>query len=382
MNTTRRITVLVDTSTGWGRRVIRGVLKFAKKHGPWDICVEPKGQSEPMRLPFGWHGDGVIARVSSIEMAKYLRDKRIPAVNVSAIHLKKHEFPTVTTDTHALVQLALSHFLERGLKHFAYIGLANRSYSFERQQAFCLACLKARFECHTYRAAEGGNWQRRRESLRKWLSSLPKPVGILTWGVERGVELINEAKNCNLQIPDEVAILGSDDDDLLCESVQPSLSGIVVPAEQVGHEAAALLHEMLTVRRSKKATRRLIPPLGITARASTDLLAIDDKDVVAAIRYIQSVPEVPLRICDVSKAVAVSQRSLERRFQKYVGRTIAEIISESHVARAKLLLATTDLPMYQVATKSGFSSPEYMATVFRNAAGVSPRTYRTQAQGR
>jgi LacI family transcriptional regulator len=111
-------------------------------------------------------------------------------------------------------------------------------------------------------------------------------------------------------------------------------------------------------------------------------LAIDDPDVVAAIRYIQSVPDLHLRICDVSKAVAVSQRSLERRFQKQVGRTIAEIISESHLSRAKLLLATTDLSMFQVATKSGFSSPEYMATVFRTALGVSPRAYRTRAQGR
>lgn len=382
MTPTLRIAVLVDTSTGWGRRVIRGVLKFAKKHGPWDIWLEPQGQSEQMRLPSGWHGNGIIARVSSGAMAKYLRDAKVPLVNVSAIRLRSQYFPTVTVDTQALAELALAHFRERGLQHFAYIGLANRSYSLERQQAFQKVCQLSGFECCTYRPLQGANWQVRRESLGAWLKSLPKPVGVLTWGVQRGVELINEAKQCDFQVPDDVAILGGDDDELLCESVQPSLSGIVVPAEQIGHEAARLLLSILHHRRANAPPRHQLPPLGISARASTDLLAIDDKDVVAAIRYIQSVPEIPLRICDVSKAVAVAQRSLERRFQKYVGRTIAEIISESHLARAKLLLATTDLPMFQVAQKSGFSSPEYMATVFRKAEGVSPRSYRTQAQGR
>jgi len=378
MTSTLRVAVLVDTSTGWGRRVIRGILKFAKKHGPWDIWLEPQGQAEQMRLPNGWRGDGVIARVSSGAMAKYLRDTGLPVVNVSAIQLRTQYFPTVTADTQALVQLALAHFRERGVHHFAYIGLANRSYSLERQQAFHEACLQAGYECWTYRPPQGTNWQLRRESLGAWLKSLPKPVGVLTWGVQRGVELINEAKQCGFQIPDDVAILGGDDDELLCESVQPSLSGIIVPAEQIGHEAAA----MLPHRRAKIPPRRQMAPLGISARASTDLLAIDDKDVVAAIRFIQSVPEIPLRICDVSKAVAVSQRSLERRFQKRVGRTIAEIISESHLARAKLLLATTDLSMFQIAQKSGYSSPEYMATAFRKTVGVSPRAYRTQAQGR
>jgi LacI family transcriptional regulator len=382
MAPTLRIAVLVDTSTGWGRRVIRGILKFAKKHGPWDIWLEPQGQAEQMRLPNGWRGDGVIARVASGAMAAYLRDTGLPVVNVSAIRLRSQLFPTVTADTGALVQLALDHFRERGLHQFAYIGLANRSYSLERQQAFQDVCRRAGYDCHTYRPLPGANWQLRRESLGAWLTGLPKPIGVLTWGVQRGVELINEAKHCGFQIPDDVAILGGDDDELLCESVQPSLSGIVVPAEQIGHEAAGLLQGMLQRRRAKTPPRCQVPPLGISARASTDLLAIDDKDVVAAIRYIQSVPEIPLRICDVSKAVAVSQRSLERRFQKYVGRTIAEIISESHLARAKLLLASTDLSMFQVAQKSGFSSPEYMATVFRKAEGLSPRSYRTQAQGR
>ena len=117
----------------------------------------------------------------------------------------------------------------------------------------------------------GANWQLRRESLGAWLKSLPKPVGILTWGVQRGVELINEAKQCGFQVPDDVAILGGDDDELLCESVQPSLSGIIVPAEQIGHEAARLLLSLLHHRRAKAPPRCALPPLGISARASTEI---------------------------------------------------------------------------------------------------------------
>jgi LacI family transcriptional regulator len=164
MAPTLRIAVLVDTSTGWGRRVIRGILKYAKKHGPWDIWLEPQGQAEQMRLPNGWRGDGVIARVASGAMAAYLRDTGVPVVNVSAIRLRSQYFPTITADTSALVQLALDHFRERGLHQFAYIGLANRSYSLERQQAFQDVCRKAGYDCHTYRPLPGANWQLRREA--------------------------------------------------------------------------------------------------------------------------------------------------------------------------------------------------------------------------
>jgi len=195
------------------------------------------------------------------------------------------------------------------------------------------------------------------------------------------VDVINAARRGGVRVPDDIAVLGGDDDELLCQAVRPSLSGIVVASEQIGHDAAAMLDRMMSGKRleSKEA---YCEPSGISARNSTDILALNDADVVAAIRFIRDHAERPLCVNEVAQAVAVSRRLLERRFQRELRRTMGEEIARVHLERAKLLLAQTDLPIPRVAEASGYGSPEYLASVFRRATGITPLKYRTRVRGR
>lgn len=380
-----RVAVLVDTSTGWGRRLIRGVFGYVNKHQPWDIWLEPRGQNERLRLPEGWRGDGVIARVATRAMAEHLRRSKAKVVNVSTIRIPNVKYPRVATDTPALVKLAFNHLRDRGIENFGYVGLLHRSYSLNRQRLFIDACKGDGCHCSVYgfnrRRLKTSRWMEEQRALQHWLQGLPKPVGILTWGIGRAVDVINAARRDGIHVPDDVAVLGGDDDELLCQAVRPSLSGIVVASEQIGHDAAAMLDQMMTGKRLS-GSEILVEPTGVTARNSTDVLALDDLNVVAALRFIRNHADKPLSVNDVAQAVAVSRRLLERRFQVEVHRTIGEEIARVHLERAKALLAQTDLPIPRVAEGSGFGSPEYLASVFRRATGLTPLKYRTKVRGR
>jgi LacI family transcriptional regulator len=377
-----RIAVLVDTSTGWGRRIIRGIYNYVHKQGPWDIWLEPRGQDEDLRLPRGWAGEGIIARISTAGMAKHLLKASVPTVNVSGIALPGVDLPRVTSDNLATVRLAIEHFTDRGIRCVGYVGLPRRSYSLLRQRLFVEECQR-RDIAHDVFHPKGGRgntfWERQRSAMETWLESLPKPAGVLTWGIKRGVEAIDAAVRRGLRVPDDVAVLAGDDDDLLCRAVRPTLSGIIVPAEQIGHDAAQMLDQLMKRERLMERTVTL-PPTGVAARNSTDVLAMDDVDVVAAVRFIRYHAHRPLRIDDVAHAVATSRRSLERRFQKAMGRTLGEEIARVHLDRARSLLETTDMPIPKVAENSGYGSPEYMACVFRSELGVTPLKYRLQSR--
>ena len=381
----KSVALLVDTSTGWGRRLARGVMSYANQHHPWDLWLEPRGQEESLRLPRGWRGDGVIARVSTRAMADHLTEIGKPVVNVSAIQTTGPDFPRVTTDTEAAVQMALDHFLDRGLRQFGYVGLPRRAYSLTRQKAFADACARSGCQCVIFNPqlprSNTTPWERQQVALHQWLRDLAKPVGILTWGVRRGLEVITAARHEGIRIPDELAVMGSDDDELLCEAVRPSLTGLKIASEQIGHEAAAMLDQYMHHHAAPIKTIA-ITPTGVVARGSTDVLAMDDPDVIAAIRFIRSNANRAIHVDDVAHAVAMSRRSLERRFQKAFDRTIADEIARVHIERARQLLAESDLPIPQVAEAAGFGSPEYLATVFRRQYGITPLKYRFQVRGR
>lgn len=382
---TPKVAVLVDTSSGWGRRLIRGVSNFVKKHESWDIWVEPRGRNETLRLPEDWKGQGVIARVSTRQMAEHLSRKRAKIVNVSTIGIPKFRFAQVSTCESELARVALEHFIDRGIRHLGYVGLRNRAYSLSRQSKFVDKCTKSHLPCEVYfprrNNGAGDRCSNQAESLAVWLERLPKPIGILTWGINLGFTVLRVARSCGYYVPDDVAVLSSDDDELLCEVSQPTLSGIITPSEQTGYEAASVLADALNGRQINGIEKRL-SPLGVNARSSTDVLAVDDPDVVAAVRFIRSNADKPLQVADVADAVATSRRVLERRFLREFNRSLGEEISRVHLDRAKYLLANTDLPIPKVADASGYGSPEYFYSVFRKHIGCSPLKYRIQCQGR
>ena len=380
-----RIALLVDTATGWGRRLILGVHRYAHKYGPWRIWVEPRGQHESLRLPPGWTGDGVIARVSTPQMAVHLAEAGIPAVNVSGIKLSGSELPTVTVNPAASAKLALEHFIDRGFRQFAYCGPRALPYVEEHRHAFEDVVASVGSHCHIHQPRQhrgASSYDQQLSDMADWIAALPKPVAVFTWGAtSRGHLVLDACHQRGIDIPHEVAVLCGDDDDLLSELAYPPVSGILVPSEQIGFEAAQMLDALL---RGEGAAAKpvLLDPHGIETRQSTDTLSIDDSEVAMAVRFIRENSTSPIQVVDVLRHVPVSRRSLERRFARVLGRSPSEEIRRVRLAKAVQLLVNTDLPMPEVAARSGFGTPQYLARIFNRQYEMSPMRYRQRAQGR
>ena len=245
------IAVLVDTATGWGRRLIRGVTNYARINGPWNLLVEPKGPGERLRLPRGWDGDGVIARVSSTHLAKHLNSwhRDIPIINVSGIDIESCDFPVVRSHLQSRVTSGLG-TLSRS-RSLAICILWPQIFLTRRDFAKLFHdCVREKgFSFRQFehpRAWASMGWEQQQDHLSDWLTSLPKPCAVPALGRRiHGVQLINSCHDANIQVPSQIAVLGGDEDELMCNSCFPELSGTEVPSEQIGFEAAKQLHQLL-----------------------------------------------------------------------------------------------------------------------------------------
>jgi len=206
-------------------------------------------------------------------------------------------------------------------------------------------------------------------------------LGLFASHDSQGVQLSEYCRHLGLRVPDEVAIVGADDDDLLCDLARPSLSSIALPGERIGHEAARMLEQLMAHERLA-ARQVVLPPVRLVVRASSDMQALPDADVAAAVRYIRDHAHQPIDVRDLLAAVPVSRRSLERRFRRHLDRGIWEEIRRSHLERAKTLLADTDLPMSVVAQRSGFSDSRQLSIAFRQATGGTPTEFRRRHRSR
>ena len=378
-----KVAVLVSCSSGWGRRLIRGIANYGLKIGNWQLLVEERGGDEPLHLPPGWHGDGIIARVSTKKLYEELVATGQPVINVSGIRLNGVDLPCVSTDYGANAQLAMQHFEERGFHHLAYCGLSNRPYEQRHCQAFVDVVKDRELNCHVFHPElprHQRTWESERRELMSWLQSLPKPVGILAWGTRRGRDILNVCNEFHILVPEEVAVLAGDDDDLLCEVCYPPMSGIVTPAEQIGYQAAEMLDGLMNDQ-ALETQIKLLAPKDVDTRVSTDTLAISDPSLSKAIRFIRDNIRQPIQVGDVAAAAQISRRALERRFTDAVGHSPAKEIHNARLKCAKKLLRESALSVADVAAASGYSSMEYMINRFQKDLGSTPLKYRTRFSG-
>jgi LacI family transcriptional regulator len=217
------------------------------------------------------------------------------------------------------------------------------------------------------------------ERLRRWLQALAKPVGIFAGHDVWALQVVEACRFAGLRVPEDIAVVGVDNDDLLCELARPSLSSVIVPAERVGYEAAALLDRLLAGQQPPRQPV-FIPPPGVVSRQSSDVLAIEDPVVAQAVRFLRDSAHLPLRVADVLRAVPVSRRALERRFQAVFERGLAAEIRRLRIDKARQLLAESDLPMNRIAERSGFSSQYQLSRAFRREVGTTPTAYRSAAR--
>lgn len=372
MSTGRRIGLAIDAVAAYGRGVIRGIITYCRSNPRWMITVEPLWSFGTLPDIREWDVDGLIVQTFSQDFERRVIDLGIPATNVSNFCPGATNLPTVLPDDIAIGRMGANYLLSLGFRRLAYCWSGDTPYGALRLESFRGRAIEAGVDVAVCDASK--------EDLGQWLTQLPKPIGILGCNDDWAHRALNLARRSGIKVPDEVAILGVDNDELFNALVSPSLSSIAVPAEDVGFQAALLLEQIMSGESPITSQPRLLPPLRIVPRESTDVLNVADPDVATAIRFIREYAARPLQVDDVVERVALSRRSLERRFRQLTGRSIAEEIRRSHVERAKELLLTTELSMSQVASASGFVNATRLSVVFHGEIGESPSEFRRRSR--
>ncbi len=376
-----KVALLIETSNSYARGLLRGIVSYVREQRRWSLYLSEHNRGDrPPRWLAHWNGHGVIARIENAAIAEGLKRLTIPVVDMSAARLVP-SLPWFETDDGAIAHLAADHLLERGFKYLAYAGDARFNWSNWRCEHFQNSVRAAGRQCFVYRPAKGYalDDEEQMDDLARWVLELPKPVGIMACYDLRGLQILDACRRVGVPVPDEVAVIGVDNDDLLCELSSPPLTSVIPNAHRTGYEAAQLLDEMMSGRKVKGETH-LIPPQGIATRQSTDALAIDDRTVARAVHFIRQHACGGIKVKDVLKAVPHSRTLLEARFKKYLGRTPHEEILRVRLDRVKHLLVETDLSLEQIAERSGFPHVEYLSVAFRREVGKPPSQYRAQAR--
>jgi LacI family transcriptional regulator len=324
-----------------------------------------------------WDGDGIISRTVDLRTAKMLKATRLPCVELFGS--PKIGPAQVVADLPAIGNMAANHFCESGLKQFAYFTFAETDSFTKHRNCFSEALKERGYDCNNYPAPATKDivprWdERQRSSVVKWLRSLPHPIGIFTPGDTLASRLLNICRELEIAVPEEMAILGSGNDMTICQAIRPSLSSMDLDAKRFGYEAARTLAR--TMAGEKNIPVVCVAPSHIEVRQSTDVMVVEDADVVQAMRFIRERACFGIDINDVADHVGLSLSGLLRKFRRYIGRTPKEEIMRVQIEYAKKLLTQTDRNCTNIAKKSGFHSISNFTRAFRREAGMTPNTYR------
>lgn len=373
------VALLVETSNAYARGLLQGIVQYVREqHTPWSMHLFEQGRGDrPPPWLAKWQGDGIIARIENRDIARVVRKTGLPIVDVSAARTMT-DVPCVETNDKAIAAMAAEHLLERGFRHFGFCGETPFKWSQWRRDYFCEYLAERGFSCAVYESARTdgvGTSDREQQQLMDWVQQLPKPIGIMACYDIKAQQLLDACRVLGAAVPEEIAVIGVDNDELLCNLSFPPLSSVQPDTLRTGYEAAACLDRMMAGEEVPPDTI-LLDPLGVVTRQSTDVLAIEDRNVAAAVRYIREHAYDGINVSDVLRQVPLSRRALEKRFQDLIGRTPHEEIVRLRIERVKQLLAETDLGLELIAERSGFSYVEYLSVAFKRAVGQSPRAYR------
>lgn len=373
--------MLIETSNGYARGLLNGIIAYMREHESWSVYLGEHGRGDdPPRWLRRWRGDGVIARIENERIASAVVASGLPAVDVSAAR-KVAALPWVETDDRAIAAAGARHLLERNFRQLAFCGDDRFNWSRWRCEHFLRMAAEAGAACSVYgpSARARRDWDAMEDEIAQWLLSLPRPVGVMACYDIRGRHVLDACRRVGLAVPDQVAVVGVDNDEFLCDLTDPPLSSIAPDTRRTGYEAAALLDRLMSGRERQRGQAIFVEPLGVVSRRSTDVLALGDADVSAAVRFIREHACDGIAVKDLLDEVPLSRRVLEGRFRKLLGRTPHDEIARVRLERVRRLLRETRLPLADIARRSGFRNAEYLATAFRREFGTSPNSYRKSA---
>ena len=383
MKKKKNVLLVVETSRAFGRGLLQGISRHVLEHDNWSVHVEDRGLLDsPSSWLKAWKGHGIISRTSSFALAKALRSKNVPIVELLGNGMQI--VPEVRNDENIVATLAVEHFAQAGFVDFAFFAVGNAWWSQLRQEAFTRTVAEHQGRTHLFPYAGKGkrgfypHWEPVYDSaVQRWLRRLPKPIAIWAVSDALAIRLLESCRRLDLSVPEEVAILGTTNDTLLCNSLTPPLSSIDLDSFSIGYFAAERLARKMSGK-TPEETPILVPPTGIVARRSTDIVAFHDRRIAAAVRFIRTNATSKINVDDIARFVDIPRRTLLRHFQAMLGHTIEKEILKTRMDRAKRLLIETDFTLSSIAIKVGYATTDYFVQAFRREIGVTPHRYRLE----
>lgn len=386
MKPTRRVILLIESSRAYGRGCLMGIAAYLRNHVPWRILHLERSLTEDLpREVRQWKGHGIIARIENESIARAVAQLCIPVVDLrGSYHPARGAM--LDTDPGAVARLAADHFLDRGFRHFAFCGYPGVDFSDQRGEHFRQWLAARHLAPAVYplsgRRAPSGDTRASEalgelgeRSIGRWLRTLPRPLAVLACNDHRGRQVLAGCAHVGLAVPDEVAVLGVDNDEVLCDLAAPPLSSIEPDTFRLGYEGATIL-DALMAGHPPPEQAILIAPRGISVRCSSDVLAVEDPEIARAVRFIREHACEGITVRNVLAHVTISRATLERRFVELLGHKPKAEIDRVRFERARHLLGSSSYKLERIARLLGFGTAAQFTNTFKRYWGCTPSEYR------
>jgi LacI family transcriptional regulator len=374
-----RVALLVETTRTYTRELLAGVRRYVAAQGPWSCFLELRAlESGPPPWLEHWDGDGILTRTFTQGMADVIAATGLPAVELRATVLASN-LPFVGMDNRRVGQMVADHFFDRGYRHLAVYSLHTERFFEERVENFIATVRTRGGQCSLLPEAtsdRAADWERGQARLVDWLTTLPKPVGVFAANDQLGVRVLDACQRAGIAVPEEVAVVGAENEETLCSFASPPLTSVRFDGDTVGYAAAELLARMMRNRRFRPPRETLIPPKGMVVRGSSDELVINDRFVAHAARFIRENATAGINVDDLCRRLNASRSTLDRRMKAALGRTPKEEILRVRFREVERLLRETDLTVDAIAALTGFAHSHYLQAAFRSLRGQTPGKYR------
>ena len=378
-----KIVLLSDFAEDYTKDLLRGITRYSRDHGPWTFCRTPLYYRETMGIDGivnwakEWEADGIIGQFHDEEEIRKFTAAGIPVI-AQDFEERFADVPNITGAYRETGRLGAEYFLKKGFRNFAFYGFNNIVWSRERAEGFDEKVQEMGHTVHYYDQQNSRSmdlWYYKPSDLSQWLNSLPKPIALMTCDDNQGHHITEAARHAGIRIPEEIAVLGVDNDEMMCDLSDPPLSSIGLDTEKAGYEVARLMAQMIE-EKTCMGPDIIVKATQVITRHSTDIFASKDKYIVSALKYIHDNLDKNLKVDQVLKEVPLSRRSLEKRFVKTTGYPVYEYIYNQRIEKFTQKLLETDLTIFEIALDLGLNDSKNIARQFKQIKGLTPVEYR------
>jgi len=383
MSNIPKVILLIEKSRAFGKGLITGIVQYSNLCGPWLFYMEPDFYMTGSVQPYKWmkdlDADGIIAHTWDVDIIQNIIDSGLPAM-ICGINKPVSNTYCLVTDENAVGRMAAEYFLKHGFTRFAFCGFDNMIWSKRRGESFCRTIAEYGLKTCFYQQPEvkhSLNEEEEQKIIAQWLQLLPKPVAIMACNDDKGRDVLAACKIADFKVPNDVAILGVDDDELICSLSYPQLSSIAVSTETAGYEAAKILDKLMNGKEIAESEKEVsISPVHVVTRHSTDIMAIEDQQIAEAVNYIRKHSKNVIQVGNVAEAVGLSRRTLEQRFRKILAHSVHEEITYARVNHMADILINTNMSVSRIARLLGYPYANNISRYFKKQKGMSPSEYR------